>query len=128
MQADFASEPILLEDLEKAKTELHAYYIENYASRISPQSTDGVDGTAPQANSSNGSPAKTNFTARYQRCQPRVIDELEEYLSLTPQDFDRCRPLEWWRAQSSNWPNLYRLVCDIFCIPGGFFVSLFLTL
>ena len=128
MQADFASELILLKDLEKAKTELHAYYMENYASHISPQFTDGVDGTAPQANSSNGSPTKTNFMARYQRRQPRVINELEEYLSLTPQDFNRCHPLEWWWAQSGNWPNLYCPICDIFGIPGGFFVSLFLTL
>ena len=120
LKEDFADDKILLKDLEDAKVGLHAYYDENYAAHVHSSSVEDVNNTIPQAGpSSRGSPAKTNFTARNKWHQLQVIDELEEYFKLAPQDFHKCHPLEWWYARRSEWSNLYRLACDILCIPGG---------
>ena len=43
---------------------------------------------------------------------------LEEYFKLPREDFDSCDPLQWWLGHCAQFPNLYRLVCDIFSIPG----------
>jgi hypothetical protein len=47
-----------------------------------------------------------------------VVDEFIEFLKLPREDFDLCKPLEWWHGCQSQFPNLYRLACDIFSIPG----------
>ena len=65
-----------------------------------------------------GSPKKVNFTARYQKKDRGEVDELEEYYKLPREDFDSCDPLQWWLGHRAQFPNLYRLVCDIFSIPG----------
>jgi len=65
-----------------------------------------------------GSPTKVNFTARYQKKDRLEVDELEEYYKLPREDFDSCNPLQWWRGRRAQFPNLYRLVCDVFSIPG----------
>jgi len=65
-----------------------------------------------------GSPKKVNFTARYQKKDGLEIDELEEYFKLPREDFDSCDPLQWWLGRRAQFPNLYRLVCDVFSIPG----------
>ncbi|KAH9001952.1 hypothetical protein EDB83DRAFT_2423233 [Lactarius deliciosus] len=57
----------------------------------------------------NGSPQKVDFTARYKRTNRRVSDELEEYFKLGQEDFETCRPLDWWLGRRAQFPNLYRL-------------------
>lgn len=47
-----------------------------------------------------------------------MVNELEEYLKLPQEDFDSCEPLKWWAGRRSQFPDLYRLVCDVFSIPG----------
>ena len=47
-----------------------------------------------------------------------MVDEVDEYFKLPQEDFESCKPLQWWLGRRSQFPNLYRLVCDIFSIPG----------
>ena len=61
---------------------------------------------------------KVDFTKRYQKKDRVVVNELDEYFKLTREDFDTCEPLNWWRGRRSQFPQLYRLVIDIFSIPG----------
>lgn len=72
--------------------------------------------------SSTSSPEKVNFTKRYQKKDRVLIDELDEYLKLPQEDFDTCKPLQWWAGRRSQFPNLYRLVCDVFSIPGESYI------
>ena len=52
-----------------------------------------------------------------------IVNELDEFYKLPREDFDSCKPLEWWLGRRSQFPNLYRLVCDIFSIPGTFIMA-----
>ena len=51
-----------------------------------------------------------------------MVDEVDEYFKLPREDFECCKPLQWWLGRRSQFPNLYRLVCDIFSIPGKNFL------
>jgi hypothetical protein len=105
----------LLEELEKAKTGLKAHFLSNYAST-------GISSfdTIPDATVVSGSLQKLNL--RHRR-KPRLTDlntELDQFFIL-------CRfnnscggdPLEWWHTKREIFPNLYRMVQDIFAIPGN---------
>jgi hypothetical protein len=70
------------------------------------------------SSSSSGSPQK-NFTARFQR-KRTPTDELTEFWNLPQEDFDTCNPLRWWHGRRAQFPQLYRLVRDIFSIPGNY--------
>jgi hypothetical protein len=110
LKLDFANDPILLADLEKSKSLLRKFYNENYAA--SPARSEDINNVRPN-------PSHTSdFTARYEAIIPDVVDELEEYIKVKRKDFRKCDPLRWWRSQREDWPNLYRLACDILCIPG----------
>ena len=52
-----------------------------------------------------------------------IVNELDEFYKLPCEDFDSCKPLEWWLGRRSQFPNLYRLVCNIFSIPGMFIMA-----
>jgi hAT family C-terminal dimerisation region len=110
LKLDFANDPILLADLERSKDLLCGYYNDNYA--VSP--VPSVDISNARLNSSGTS----DFMTRYASIIPDVVDELEEYFKTKRKDFKKCDPLRWWRSQREDWPNLYRLACDILCIPG----------
>jgi hypothetical protein len=64
------------------------------------------------------SPQK-NFTARFKRKTKVVVDELEEYFKLEPEDFDLCNPIQWWMGRRAQFPNLFWLARDILSIPGS---------
>lgn len=66
-----------------------------------------------------------SFTSRYQKKDRVAVDELADYFKLPLEDFETCDPLEWWKGRRSQFPNLYRLVCDIFSIPGMLLYLLF---
>ena len=124
LKEDFANDATLLQDLEKAKLELHTYFHENYVSgngtSTAPSGT-GIHGEG-RSNEAGASSSTTNFMARYRRREAQVVDELEEYFKLAPEEFETCNPFEWWRARRSNQVgrDLHRLALDILCIPGMF--------
>lgn len=89
---------------------LHEFYNKHYAAP--PGSSKGVDTVHTKSSPTS------DFTARYEAISPDSINELEEYLKIKRKDFKTCDPLRWWRSQREDWPNLYRLACDILCIPG----------
>ena len=111
LKLNFTNDPILLADLKKSKSLLHEFYNKHYAA--SPASSKDVGNV--YATISNTS----DFTARYKTISPNAIDELEEYFKIKHKDFKKCDPFRWWRSQCEDWPNLYRLACDILCIPGS---------
>jgi hypothetical protein len=113
---DFRSEPELVAHLMASKTKLEQFYQRNYARRAQPLAATSTSSTA--SISSSSSPQKVNFTSRYQKKDRVVVNEFEEYLKLPREDFEACDPLHWWRGRRSQFPNLYRLVRDIFSIPG----------
>jgi hypothetical protein len=78
------------------------------------------------SSSSSGSPQK-NFTVRFQ-CKRTPTDELTEFWNLPQEDFDACDPLQWWYGRRAQFPQLYRLVRDIFSIPGTYLYLSFLII
>jgi hypothetical protein len=114
--ADYTHNDDLLADLEKAKSALHSVYLDNYASFTS--STDKHNHLTTMPVVQDRSPQKVDFTARYKRSNRRITDELEDYFKLGQEDFDTCRPLDWWWGRRAQFPNLYRLARDILAIPG----------
>ena len=75
---------------------------------------DSTDTTLQTSNS----PQK-NYMARVQR-KHVVADELSEFWNLGQEEFKTCNPVQWWYGWHEQFPNLYRLVRDIFSIPGMF--------
>jgi hypothetical protein len=124
LRSDYAFDPSLLADLDKSKAKLKTFYQQNYARQsqhaiLRPsQSLSSVS----SRNSGGRSPEKVNFTSRYQMKDRILVDELDEYFKLPREDFEHCKPLQWWLGRRSQFPNLYRLVCDIFSIPGMNFI------
>jgi hAT family C-terminal dimerisation region len=115
LEEDFATDPDLLGHLATSKERLQVFFNTNYALR-SRQSVSRQGSSTSVV--SSGSPQKVNFTSRYQKKERVVINELDEYFKLPQEDFDTCEPLSWWRGRRSQFPRLYRLVIDIFSIPG----------
>lgn len=115
MHEDYADDPALLEYLEEAKTELRVFYDSNYANIPSVSKPNHTESPVP----SQRQPTKAvNFTARYQRKQRLTVDELDVYLNIQREDYSTCEPLKWWVGRQAQFPNLWRLVRDIFSIPG----------
>jgi hypothetical protein len=105
--ADYAHDLDLLANLEKAKSVLHTFYHDNYASFTS--STDKHNHLTMEPAVQDGSPQRVDFTARYKQTNHWVSDELEEYFKLRQEDFDACQPLDWWLGRHAQFPNLYHL-------------------
>jgi hypothetical protein len=115
LKVDFATDPELLSHLETSKKQLQVFFNTDYV----PHSRQSVGRQGSSTSlTSLGSPQKVDFTSRYQKKDRVVINELDEYFKLPQEDFDTCEPLNWWRGRRSQFPVLYRLVCDIFSIPG----------
>jgi len=53
----------------------------------------------------------------------KAVNELEEFFKLSHEDFDTCKPLQWWLGRCAQFPNLYRLACDVFGIPDMFILD-----
>jgi len=122
LKSDCISDPSLLADLDDSKFKLKRYYKKHYAqlprlTNIHP--SQSLSSVSSQSNSVGRSPEKVNFTSRYQMKDRTVVDEFDEYFKLPREDFECCKPLQWWLGRRSQFPNLYRLVCDIFSIPGS---------
>ena len=46
-----------------------------------------------------------------------MLNEIGEFLKFPREDFEYCKLLQWWLGRRSQFPNLYRLVRDIFSTP-----------
>ena len=123
LKRDCASDPMLLTDLNNAWHQLKMFYNKNYVNRTcrTPiQSSQSSSSFSSASGSLPHSPKKVNLTSHYQKEDWVVINELDEFYKLPQEDFDLCKPLEWWLGRRSQFPNLYRLACDLFSIPGMF--------
>jgi hAT family C-terminal dimerisation region len=127
MLQDYADDPDLLAYLESAKALLHTHYATCYADSM-PQNVDNyADTTGTVSGALDGSPSKVSFTSRYKKKERQKHNELEEYFKLPQEDFDSCKPLQWWVGRQAQFPTLYCLVQDLLTIPGKFyFTSLYL--
>ena len=117
VKEDYEDDEDLLTHLEDSRSHLDQYFKQNYVKAkhgTGLSATGSTSSIGPEV----GSPTKVNFTARYQKKGRLEVDELEEYYKLPHEDFDSCDPLKWWLGRRAQFPNLYRLVCDIFSIPG----------
>ena len=123
MKDKFKNDSDLAIHLEKAKADLQEYFKGNY---LSPQASVGnpcqslaatTSLSSITSSSSSGSPQK-NYTARFQH-KHTPMDELTKFWNLPQEDFDTCDPLQWWHSHCSQFPQFYRLVRDIFSIPGN---------
>jgi hypothetical protein len=122
LESDCGSDPSLLAHLDDSRSKLKLFYQQNYANRLKPSNLRPSQSLSSISSRSSisGSPERVNFTSRYQMHDRIMVDEFEEYSKLPREDFDSCKPLQWWLGRRSQFPNLYRLVCDLFSIPGRF--------
>jgi hypothetical protein len=99
MKLDYSGDAILTEYLESSKIGLHDYFETHYANRhtILSQQPKALNPSTSSAAPPH-SPQK-NFTARFQRKAKMVVNELEEYFKLEPEDFDLCHPIHWWMGR-----------------------------
>lgn len=112
-----ADDPELLKYLESAKMSLHTHYKKYYANHA-----HSLNDTANTVQSAmDDSLSNVDFTSRYKKKDHKLRDELEEYFKLPREDFDACKPLEWWVGRQAQFPNLFRLARDLISIPGIFF-------
>lgn len=119
LESDCQDDSTLLTDLEKAKEQLSAFYNRHYAPRPTRKTVQASPSTSSISSTSTcASPEKVNFTSRYHKKDRPVTNELDEYFKLSPEDFQTCTPLQWWLGRSFQFPNLYRLACDVLAIPG----------
>ena len=118
MKLDYAGDTTLSQYLESSKVDLHLYYETHYAGQHSPLQAHKpcLPLTAPPA--PMRSPQK-DFTAHFKRKMKAVVDELEEYFKLDPEDFDLCNLIHWWLGHHAQFPNLFWLARDIISIPGS---------
>jgi hAT family C-terminal dimerisation region len=117
LKDEFENDFDLSSHLEISKDNLQQHYKEHYAPSESTPSLSQPSQPSLSA-TSNASPQK-NFIARFNRKPRTSTDELLEFWSLPQEDFETCDPLHWWYGRRTQFPNLYRLVRDIFSIPGG---------
>ncbi|KIL62625.1 hypothetical protein M378DRAFT_128645 [Amanita muscaria Koide BX008] len=120
MKLDYANDGILSEYLESSKKDLYAYYQAHYANKHTALAQVSTPQTAPATSTGAliHSPQK-NFTARFQRKTTTIINELDEYFKLPPEDFETCSPVHWWMGRRAQFPNLFWFARDLLCIPGS---------
>jgi hypothetical protein len=122
LKSDCTDDLSLLSHLDDSRSKLKLFYEQNYSRRLQSASLrpSQSSSSVSSRNSSVGSlsPEKVNFTSRYQMRDRVMVDEFDEYSKLPREDFECCKPLQWWLGRRSQFPNLYRLVCDVFSIPG----------
>lgn len=135
LKDEFDDDFTMLNQLEDSKTKLRAHFSAKYMSSLTSSRSAQLSSTPSTSmlsvtsdlttttSQTNSSPKK-NFTARFQR-KHAAVDELSEFWNLEQEDFENCNPVKWWYGRRAQFPNLYRLVRDIFSIPGMFLAFLF---
>ena len=134
LKDEFDDDYTMLDQLEDSKTKLRAHFNTKYMSSLTPSGSSRLSSTPSSSMLSvtsdsthttlqtNNSPQK-NYMARVQRKRV-AADELTEFWNLGQEDFETCNPVRWWYGRREQFPNLYRLVRDIFSIPGMFLAYL----
>jgi hypothetical protein len=118
MKLDYAHDPLLAAYLESSKDDLQEYFEDHYADKhVTPSSSQTRSHPPALSNAPPHSPHK-DFTARFQRKDKAVINELEEYFKLPQEDFATCNPIHWWMGRRTQFPNLFWLARDLLAIPG----------
>jgi hypothetical protein len=116
VQQDYANDSGLLEYLEEAKSALHTHFTLNYSTHVPSLNADA---TGPTSTTADGS-SSLNFTSRYKKKDHVACEELDEYFKLPREDFDTCKPLQWWVSRQAQFPGLYSLARDLLTIPGTY--------
>ena len=134
LKEEFNNDSTMLNQLEDSKAKLRAHFNAKYMSSLmssgslsSTPSSSMLSVTSDSTHTTsqtNSSPQK-NYTAKFQR-KCAAVDELSEFWNLKQEDFEKCNPVQWWYGRRAQFPNLYRLVRDLFSIPGMFLAFLFL--
>lgn len=114
---DCGTDPDAIHTLSNSRAALLAYCDRKYASSSVP-TIPSSQPSQPLSSFTPGSPDKVNFTARYKTTSRVPTNELEEYFKLPIEDFDSCDPIQWWFGRRAQFPNLWRMACDILSIPG----------
>ena len=127
MLQDYANDLDLLVYLESAKTLLHIHYIMHYASYTPRSLNDFANTIDTTSSATDGSPSKVNFTSRYKRKDQLSCDELEEFFKLPCEDFNACKPFQWWVEWQAQFPTLYCLAWDLLTISGMFIYFYYIT-
>ena len=126
MKLDYESDPLLLLYLESSKDQLQDYYDTHYANKHPvPSQITELATTTPRTSAAPLLLPQKNFTSRFHRKAKAVMNELDEYFKLLPEDFETCNPIHWWMGWCAQFPNLFWLARDILCIPGVFIIQKF---
>jgi hypothetical protein len=80
------------------------------------------------SSSTDLSPSKVSFTARYKRKDNWDRDELSEYFKLPHEDWELCNPLQWWVGRQAQFPRLFCLARNLLAIPGMSQIILMVTI
>ena len=130
LKEEFDNDFTMLNQLEDSKTKLRAHFNAKYMSSPTSSGSAWLSSTPSSSmlsvtsdsthttSQTNSSPQK-NYTARFQR-KRTAVDELSKFWNLGQEDFENCNPIQWWYGRRAQFPNLYRLVHDLFSIPGMF--------
>jgi hypothetical protein len=95
MQKDYCKKPDLFKFLEKTTSKLREYYTINSATATGTQRAF-TDEQPCTSSSTDLSPSKVSFTAKYKRKDNWDRDELSEYFRLLRENWELCNPLQWW--------------------------------
>lgn len=122
---DYEREPDLLADIHKSKSDMADFFKLEYPGSEESNTPSAPASALPPL--ADGSPQKIDFLSRYTSTSTAGNvnrDELDEYYRITMQPVDfSVDPLEWWHARREQFPRLYRMTCDILCIPGNWLLS-----
>jgi hypothetical protein len=120
MKLDYTGDHSLAVYLESSKSNLYEYYETHYADKylVLSQVTDYMPGQSTNPSATPHSPQE-NFTSHFQWKVKTVINELDDLFKLPQEDFDTCNQIYWWMGPHTQFPNVFWLTQDIFCIPDG---------
>jgi hypothetical protein len=122
MKLNYENDLILSEYLESSKADLYSYYETHYANKHTAPAQMPTTPQTPAPSASAHSPQK-NFTACFQRKTTTILNELDKYFKLPPEDFKQCNPIHWWMGRRAQFPNLFWFAHDLLCIPGAWIIQ-----
>lgn len=119
MRLNYKSDTLLLPYLESSKDQLQDYYDTHYANKYPvPSQITELATMTPRTSAAPLLLPQKNFTSHFHWKVKVVMNELDKYFKLSPEDFETCNPVHWWMGWCAQFPNLFWLAHDILCIPG----------
>ncbi|KAF5318487.1 hypothetical protein D9619_010620 [Psilocybe cf. subviscida] len=93
LEDDWVHDSTMLNDLKKGKTKLEQFYTRHYAPSPAP---------CPSCQAQARPSRITGTDCPSPEKKDRVpVNELEEFFKLSAEDFDTCKPLQWWLGRSA---------------------------